>query len=138
MTKVMVFGTFDGLHLGHLNFLKQAKKYGDYLIVIVARDKNTKKEKGYPPLWKEKERLKEIRKISLVDKAILGRLKNKFQIILTYKPKIICLGYDQKIKIHFLKRVLQNNGLNNIQIIRLKAYQPSQYKSSILCQNYQK
>ncbi|MBI2582387.1 adenylyltransferase/cytidyltransferase family protein, partial [Candidatus Woesearchaeota archaeon] len=31
MKKVMCFGTFDLLHLGHLNYFQQAKKYGDYL-----------------------------------------------------------------------------------------------------------
>ena len=39
----MVFGAFDCLHPGHLDFFKQAKKYGDYLIVSVGTDKNVKK-----------------------------------------------------------------------------------------------
>ena len=45
MKKVMVFGTFDGLHEGHLDFFRQAREYGDYLIVAVARDVNVKKIK---------------------------------------------------------------------------------------------
>jgi FAD synthetase len=35
---VMTFGTFDLLHPGHLHYLSEAKKLGDYLITIVARD----------------------------------------------------------------------------------------------------
>ncbi|HDJ8858017.1 TPA: adenylyltransferase/cytidyltransferase family protein, partial [Escherichia coli] len=33
MRKVITFGTFDVLHIGHINILKRAKKMGDYLIV---------------------------------------------------------------------------------------------------------
>jgi len=35
MKKVMCFGAFDGLHPGHLDFFRQAKRYGDFLIVSV-------------------------------------------------------------------------------------------------------
>ncbi|MCD4694128.1 adenylyltransferase/cytidyltransferase family protein, partial [bacterium] len=49
MIKVMCFGTFDNLHLGHLFYLKEAKKFGDYLVVVIARDNNVKKIKGRCP-----------------------------------------------------------------------------------------
>ena len=45
MKKVIVFGTFDILHQGHLDFFRQAKQYGDYLIVAVAHDENVKKSR---------------------------------------------------------------------------------------------
>ena len=38
---VMTFGTFDHLHPGHIYYLSEARKYGDYLITVVARDKTT-------------------------------------------------------------------------------------------------
>ena len=41
----MAFGTFDLLHPGHEHFLKQAKRYGD-LIVVIARDNTVLKVKG--------------------------------------------------------------------------------------------
>ena len=58
--KIMVFGTFDGLHKGHLDFFRQAKNFikNSYLIVSIARDKNVKKIKGDMPLLREKERAK--------------------------------------------------------------------------------
>ena len=58
MVRVMVFGTFDGLHQGHLNFFKQARNLSknSYLIVSVARDKNVKKIKGRLPYLNEKKK----------------------------------------------------------------------------------
>ena len=43
MKSVLVFGAFDGLHPGHLDFFLQAKKFGDHLIVSVGTDKNVEK-----------------------------------------------------------------------------------------------
>ena len=86
--KVMCFGTFDGLHPGHLSYLAQAKKYGDYLIVVVARDKTVEKIKGRLPDLDEKMRLREVESQEIVDKAVLGQIKNKFAIIKKYSPDV--------------------------------------------------
>ncbi len=45
MTTVMCFGTFDILHPGHLYFLRECEKYGDELIVVIARDATVEKVK---------------------------------------------------------------------------------------------
>ena len=38
MKKVITYGTFDLLHTGHINILRRAKEYGDYLIVAISSD----------------------------------------------------------------------------------------------------
>lgn len=131
MKRVMVFGTFDELHQGHINFFGQAKKKGDYLIVVVARDINVKKAKGHWPKIRERERLKKVKSLKLADKLLLGQQKNKFKIIKKIKPEIICLGYDQKITRGELTCALKKFKIK-AKIYRLKAYRPKQYKSSIL------
>lgn len=38
MKKVITYGTFDLLHIGHINILKRAKSLGDYLVVGLSTD----------------------------------------------------------------------------------------------------
>lgn len=38
MKRVITYGTFDLLHYGHINLLRRAKSYGDYLIVALSTD----------------------------------------------------------------------------------------------------
>ena len=133
MKIIIIFGTFDRLHKGHLNFLRQAKKLGDYLTIVVARDKYVKEAKGKPPLSNEKLRTKNLRNTKLADKVILGsRTHNFYQTLRTHKPAVIALGYDQKPRIWDLKTDLRKHRLNNVKIIRLRPYKPNVYKSSKL------
>ena len=46
MKKVMVFGTFDIIHPGHIHLLKEAKEYGDFLIAVIGRDATVCKGAG--------------------------------------------------------------------------------------------
>ena len=122
----MCFGVFDSLHLGHLFYLKQAKKYGDQLIVVVARDKNVLKVKGRLPGQKEKIRREIVKNTGLSQRVVLGQLRDKFKVVTKYKPDVICLGYDQVVNTDKLKKVSPD------EIIRLKSYKPNIYKSSKL------
>lgn len=130
MKTVMAFGTFDLLHPGHINFLNQAKKHGQ-LVVVIARDKTVKRLKGKSPEQGEKQRLKAIKGLNLADIAVLGGLKDKYAVIKKYRPDIICLGYDQ---IHFIAGLAgQIKTLNlKCKIIRLKPFKPDKYKTSII------
>lgn len=128
MKKVLVFGTFDQLHPGHLNFFKQAKKYG-FLFVVVARDQTVKKLKKKKTQQKEKIRQMTLKKTGLANKVLLGNLKNPYTIIKKIKPDVICLGYDQKFFIKDLPKKIKEFELKT-KIVRLKAYKPNIYKSS--------
>ncbi len=132
MKKVMVFGTFDIFHPGHKNFFKQAKNFGDFLIVVVARDETVLRVKKHKPKNNEKERLRTIQKCKVVDKVVLGNRGDKYKIIKEHKPNIICLGYDQEFFIDQLKEKLNFFNLTQTKIIRLKPYKEQIYKSSLL------
>ncbi len=128
----MTFGTFDIFHPGHENFLKQAHQYGNYLIVVIARDKTIEKVKGNLPQNNETTRRQIIAESNLADKVILGNLEDKYEVIKKYQPEIICLGYDQKAFIENLEGKLKEFNLPDTKIVRLKPYYPEKYKSSKL------
>lgn len=127
----MAFGTFDYLHAGHENFLKQARALGDTILVVLARDSTVQSVKGRKALNDENQRLKNLRKTGWADKVILGNKDNKHQVILKNKPDVIVLGYDQFIFTQTLQKTLIDNNLNT-EIVRLDAYFPQVYKSSLL------
>ena len=128
MRKVLVFGTFDGLHQGHISLFKQAKKYGDYLIVVVARDKTIKKLKNRFPLNNETERLNALLRCKLVDETKLGYEDNPYRIIREINPDVICLGYDQKSFTEDLPKELEKMRLKT-KIHRMKPYKPEEFHS---------
>ena len=131
MRKVLVFGTFDILHPGHLYFLKQAKLFGDYLAVVVARDLTVKQVKGEFPVNNEAVRLRNISELKFVDEAVLGKRTNKYNIIEEIKPDVICLGYDQDSFTNNLEKELKKRKLD-VEIVRLEAFEKEKYKSSKL------
>ena len=131
MIKVLVFGTFDGLHEGHRDFLQQAKKLGDYLVAVIARDSTVNLVKGHLPRQKENERLAAVKDSGLTDEAMLGNEGDPYAIIKKINPNIIGLGYDQTSFTENLADVLKKENLN-IEIVRLKSYKPETYKSSLI------
>ena len=128
----MLFGTFDIFHEGHKNFLKQARKFGDYLIVVVARDETVEKVKKRLSQNDESVRRQIVIESNLANKVILGSLENKYKAIEKYKPDVICLGYDQGTFTENLREKLKVFDLADTKIIRLKSYCPEKYKSSKL------
>ncbi len=133
MIKIMVFGTFDGLHKGHLNFFKQAKNFieNSFLIVSIGRDKNVLRIKGRKPDLNEIERFNLVKECKLADKVILSGKTKYLAHILKEKPDIIALGYDQKAYVEELKKDLRNKNIL-IKVIRLKPYKEKIYKNHLL------
>lgn len=74
---VITSGYFNPLHVGHINLMSEAKKFGDYLVVIVNNDEQVK-IKGAVPFMKEDERLEIIKTLKFVDKVFLSIDKNGF------------------------------------------------------------
>ena len=129
---VLAFGTFDVLHIGHINYLKQAKEIAgkEDLFVIVARDENAKKHSHKELIHDEKERFEIIKSLNFVDGVILGE-SNPFEIILKLKPSKIVLGYDQLTNIEKLEEYINKHNLK-IEIIRANPHKHDEKKSSII------
>ncbi len=138
-TIVQVFGVFDLLHQGHIYFLKQAKKMGDKLVVIISRDTVVRSRKNILPYQNEKTRLKNIKKLPFVYKAYFGNNnpKHNYGMVLKVKPDVIAVGYDQKPTLTIIKKNLNGLGLSP-RLKRLDPLKPNKYKSSVIRQGLQK
>ena len=126
----MGFGTFDGIHPGHLDFFRQLRQVGDEIYIIVARDENVEKMKGKPPKRKEKERFEHLSRLKekkLIDRVLMGNKNNFYKCIVDHKPDVIGLGYDQKADVDYFKKVFPN-----IKLVRLKPFEPKKHKSSFM------
>jgi len=116
--KVFVGGTFDLIHPGHIEFLKEASRYGR-VFVSVARDENSEKAKGRRPINDENIRLEVVKGIRYVHDAFLGDSKDFLKSVEKVKPDIVFLGPDQKVNEEDLKRALKERGLD-VEVIRMK------------------
>ncbi|OQX21416.1 MAG: FAD synthase [Candidatus Altiarchaeales archaeon A3] len=119
MKTVVATGVFEILHPGHIKFLTEAKKLGDKLIVIIARDKLISKQKN--AVIPEEQRLEVIKALKVVDKAILGDKEDIFKPIEEIKPYIIALGKNQDVDEKILTEELKKRNLN-IQVIRIENF----------------
>jgi FAD synthetase len=124
--RVVCAGTFDHLHPGHIDFLKQAKALGDELVVIVARDENVRKIKGIKP-ENEQDRKQNLEKTGIPDKVVLGNLSSEpLSILKELLPDTVALGYDQRVSEEDIKATLPD-----CTVVRLKPFHPDLFKSSL-------
>ncbi|MEL9999276.1 MAG: adenylyltransferase/cytidyltransferase family protein [Thermoplasmata archaeon] len=123
MVRVMASGVFDILHPGHIFFLEEAKKLGNELVVVVARDSTARKLK-HQPIMNEDVRLKMVTALKPVDIAILGHEDDIFKTVEEIRPDIIVLGYDQNFDEKYIEEECKKRGLN-VTVIRLPKYTES-------------
>lgn len=103
MKKIITYGTFDLLHIGHINILRRAREYGDYLIVAISTDEfNTLKNKeAYYSFEQRKAILEAIR---YVDEVIPEHTwEQKVEDIKKHDIDVFVMGDDWKGKFDFLK-----------------------------------
>jgi len=109
----MVFGTFDGLHEGHRYFLSEARKLGDYLVVVVAHDRAVRELKNREPKQKMEERVAALTNAALADEVVIGdEVQGSWEVLTIHQPDVVAIGHDQ----HTLKKILEGKGFSIVQI----------------------
>lgn len=122
----MAFGAFDGIHLGHLYYLKTSKKYGK-LVVAIARDRAEWRPRiNYG--FAENERKKLVESLGIADKVILGGLKSAFEKIKKENPDYIVITPFHHVDSKLLQMDLKQHGLKT-KVVLLPMYKPRIYKS---------
>lgn len=98
---VMISGGFDPIHIGHVRYIIEAKKLGDYLVVVLNNDNWLRVKKG-KEFMEENERKEIIEAINGVDKVIISahikntKDKSVCEEIKKIKPHIFANGGDRK------------------------------------------
>ena len=92
---VLCHGVFDLLHVGHIKHFKEAKSFGDILIVTLTPDKFVNKGPSRPA-FNEKLRLEAIAALDAVDFVSLNTSATAVVPIQKLKPDVYCKGPDYK------------------------------------------
>ena len=94
-TRVVTFGTFDALHVGHINLLIRARALGDHLSVGVSTDALTLAKKSRKPLIAEDVRASTIARLACVDEVFLEHsLEAKRAYLIEHRAGILVMGDD--------------------------------------------
>lgn len=130
MKKIVVNGTFDVLHLGHLRLLQYAKSYPNaYVLVLIDSDRRVKELKGPTrPINSEYERAMHLWSLRWVDRVEIFDSDDELRnYIKEFDPDVMVKGSDYEGKpiigaeyckeIKFYDRLGNYSTTNKIQCI---------------------
>lgn len=131
MTRVITFGTFDLLHIGHINILQRARNLGDYLMVGVSSDALNYSKKKFYPVYSQQDRISIISSLRFVDFTFLEEsLEKKEEYICKYKADILVMGDDWTDKFNYLSHICKI-----IYLPRTENISTSEVKNIIIARN---
>ncbi len=128
MIRVLATGVFDILHPGHVHFLTEARKLGDELVVVVARDSVAERMKRLPFI-PENIRVAMVGALKPVDRAILGVEGNIYDILTEVRPDIVALGYDQQFNPEEIILEGKKRGLE-LRVVKISQYSESEFNGT--------
>ena len=128
---VFIGGGFEIIHPGHIYTISQAKKLGDALVVVIARDSTIRRRKGREPVASEAERLALLSSLRQVDAAILGVEGDIYETLEKVRPDVVALGYDQHHAEADIIREGTKRGMK-LKVVRLGAQRPEVKTSRLL------
>lgn len=103
MKKVITYGTYDLLHVGHINLLRRARELGDYLIVVVSSDEFNA-IKGKKAYYSFEDRKKILESIRYVDEVLPEYTwEQKIKDVVDNNVDVFVMGDDWTGKFDFLK-----------------------------------
>lgn len=103
MKRVIIYGTYDLLHYGHIELLRRAREIGDYLIVALSTDEfnKLKNKKSYYNYEQRKMMLESIRYVDLVIPE--SNWDQKTKDVDRYEVDTFIMGHDWEGEFDFLK-----------------------------------
>lgn len=93
---VFTNGCFDIIHIGHVRYLRRARRLGDILIVGLNSDRSVAGIKPGRPVNSEKNRAEVLAALAAVDYVVVFPEKTPYNLIKAVKPDILVKGGDWK------------------------------------------
>ena len=116
--KVYTGGTFDLFHRGHVNFLRQCREIGNYVVVSLNTDDFIERYKGKTPIMNYDERKEVLLSCRYVDEVIPNTDgEDSKPAILTIQPKFVIIGSDWAKKDYYKQMNFTQKWLDDNNII---------------------
>jgi len=129
MKKVVVNGTFDLIHPGHIHLINYARSLGDFLLVLIDTDQRIQQLKGNQrPIQNQYTRKLILENLKAVDQVFLfGNDTELIRRLEAYQPDIMVKGSDYREKniighqhcksIVFFERIIEYSTTDTVQKI---------------------
>jgi rfaE bifunctional protein nucleotidyltransferase chain/domain len=132
--KKIVFtnGCFDILHLGHVEYLNEAKALGDVLVIGLNSDESVKRLKGADrPINNERDRKAMLLNLKAVDCVQVFSNDTPLEIIKLIEPDILVKGGDWKVEQIVGSEVVLAKGGKVLSLIFKDGYSTSNLISAV-------
>jgi D-beta-D-heptose 7-phosphate kinase/D-beta-D-heptose 1-phosphate adenosyltransferase len=122
---VFTNGCFDIIHIGHIRYLREAKKLGDILLIGLNSDTSVSKIKPGRPVVPEEQRAEVLSALDMVDYITLFNEGTPYALIKEIKPDVLVKGADWKAEEIIGKDIVREvrtipfvEGISSSEIIR--------------------
>ncbi len=95
---VFTNGCFDILHVGHVRYLREARGFGDLLVVAINTDRSVSKIKKGRPIIPEAQRAEVIASLEMVDLVTLFDEDTPYELISFLRPDVLVKGGDWRVE----------------------------------------
>lgn len=116
--RIMVAGTFEIIHPGHLEYLKRAWSMG-YVTAVVSSDENAERTKNRKIVIPQQQRAEVLAALYYVHDVVLGRPGNIFDVFYYVKPDVVLLGPNQGVSESVVKEEARKRGVE-VEVVRLE------------------
>jgi FAD synthetase len=114
---VMVAGTFEILHPGHLSYLKKAWELG-YVVAVVSSDENAEKIKRRKIVVPQQQRAEVLSSLYYVHEVVLGQPGDIFDVFHVVKPDVVLLGPNQHVSEKVVREEARKRGVE-VEVMRV-------------------
>ena len=95
MSRIITFGTYDLLHIGHVNLLRRARELGSHLVVGVSSDELNMRKKGLQPAYTTEDRVAIVKALRFVDEVFVEHsLEEKRDYLIAHRADVLVMGDD--------------------------------------------